>query len=328
MNKREEQDHMNIIEETDYQRKMEDAVLPFLKMYRYHGYFSPDGYGDIYFERYLHDRANGIVVIVHGFSESAEKYAEIIYYFFQAGYQVYISDVRGHGRSVRTVDDLSMIHIDRYDSYLTDLEYLAENIAKKENPGLPLYLYGHSMGGGISAAFLEKRPDLFQKAILTSPMIRPLTGGVPFCLARMIAIAQTLIGHGQQYVVGQHVFQADEPFEDSPSVCKVRYEYYYAKRLSEERFQTTGASYSWLRAATRLSKNILKKKNCNRIQAPILLFQAEDETFVDNSAQERFANQVESVTLIPVAGTKHEIYMSTDHIILEYMDRILSFLNI
>lgn len=326
---------MRQITEKNYRSSMDNEVLPYLSKCRTIGYFQPDGKGDIYYESYRHDAGHdndhdqpkGNIVIVHGFSESAEKYAELIYYFLQARYQVYISDLRGHGRSVRTEKDLSMIHIDQYESYLTDLEYLTEKVVQKESPYLPLYLYGHSMGGGICAAFLEKRADLFQKAVLSSPMIRPLTGVIPFGLARMIAITMCALGKGHHYVAGQHEFRTDETFENSAAASAERYEYYHQKRCTEKMFQTSGASYCWLREAANMSVYILKKANCRKIQAPILLFQAQRDNLVDQRAQERFAAQAKHVRLMPMADTKHEIYMSGDSVLQNYVEQILLFLS-
>lgn len=316
---------MEIIAEKGYRDRMEKAVVPFLKECRYCGFFSLDGQGDIYYERYLTERAVGVVVMVHGFSESAEKYVEMIYYFLQAGYQVYIMDVRGHGRSARSREDLSIVHIDCFERYLSDLEYLAAEIAAKENPELPLYLYGHSMGGGIAAAFLEKNPGVFRKAVLSSPMIRPLTGGIPFSVAYGIAAIQCRLGKGGCYVVGHHAFSGDETFEGSASVSEERYGYYARKRQSEKKFQTNGASYSWLREAARLSKYVLKKANCRKITAGVLVFQAEREEYVDKMAQETFVSRVENARLVPMAGTKHEIYMSGDGCMRLYLGEILAF---
>lgn len=318
---------MEIISEKDYQRRMDEEVVPVLERQRQSGWFHPEGTGRLYYERYGGRSGKGAVVIVHGFSESAEKYVELIYYFLQAGYRVYIYDQRGHGRSARAVEDLSLVHIDDYEQYLTDLACFAEKIVRKENEKLPLYLYGHSMGGGIGAAFLEQHPDVFRKAILSSPMIRPLTGEVPFGAAYLIAKAQARAGKGGQYVAGQHGFRADETFEDSAATSRQRYEYYYQKKQREKLFQTNGASYSWLKEAARMSKDVLKKGNCRKIRTEILLFQAGQDDFVEPGAQERFVSQVESARLIPVAGAKHEIYMGTDQVVQVYMEQILEFLS-
>ena len=316
---------MDMISEKDYRRRMDEEVVPFLQKSRYCGRFCPDGDGNLYYERYGGRQARGAVVIVHGFSESAEKYVEMIYYFLQAGYKVYIFDVRGHGRSARAVEDLCLIHIDRYEQYLSDLEYFVEKIVRKENLKLPIYLYAHSMGGGIGAAFLERHPDAFSKVVLSSPMLRPLTGEVPFGAARLIARAQVRAGKGKQYVAGQHGFRADETFEDSAATSRARYEYYYQKKCREKLFQTSGASYGWLCEAARMSVDVLKKSNCRKIHTEILLFQAGRDDFVDGKAQEKFASRVETARLVPVPAAKHEIYMGTDDIIETYVNQILEF---
>lgn len=316
---------MDMISEKDYRRRMDEEVVPFLQKSRYCGRFCPDGDGNLYYERYGGRQARGAVVIVHGFSESAEKYVEMIYYFLQAGYKVYVFDVRGHGRSARAVEDLCLIHIDRYEQYLSDLEYFVEKIVRKENLKLPIYLYAHSMGGGIGAAFLERHPDAFSKVVLSSPMLRPLTGEVPFGAARLIARAQVRAGKGKQYVAGQHGFRADETFEDSAATSRARYEYYYQKKCREKLFQTSGASYGWLCEAARMSVDVLKKSNCRKIHTEILLFQAGRDDFVDGKAQEKFASRVETARLVPVPTAKHEIYMGTDDIIETYVNQILEF---
>lgn len=330
---------IEFISEQGYRESIENEAVPYLKRHRDCGFFCPGGGGKmyrgsgegeeaggmIYYESYRREGARGVVVMVHGFSESAEKYVEMIYYFLQAGYQVYIMDVRGHGRSARSREDLSMVHIGRFEEYLSDLEYLSEEIAARENPGLPLYLYGHSMGGGIGAAFLERRQDVFRKAVLSSPMFKPLTGGIPLGAAYGIASIQVWLGKGGRYVAGHHAFRGDETFEGSAATSRERYEYYARKRQSNERFQTNGASWSWLREAARLSKYVLKKENCGKITAGILVFQAERDDYVDKSAQEKFVSRTETARLAPVERTKHEIYMSGDGHMWRYVEEILAF---
>lgn len=319
---------MEIITETDYRDRMEREVVPFLKRYRHSGFFCPDkGQGKIYYESYRREDAKGVVVMVHGFSESAEKYAEMIYYFFQAGYQVYIMDVRGHGRSAREQADLSLVHIDRFERYLSDLDYLAAEVVDREDRQRPKYLYGHSMGGGIGAVFMEWHPYVFESAVLSSPMIRPLTGGIPLGVARGIAEIQVLLGKGGSYVAGHHAFRGDETFETSAATSIQRYEYYAEKRRSQVEFQTNGASYSWLREAARMSKYVLKRKNCGKIAGKVLVFQAEQDDYVDKTAQEVFVGQVKSARMVAVPGTKHEIYMSDDSHMGPYVEEILDFLG-
>lgn len=166
-----------ILTDENYAAQMDSGVLPLLDAQKeelwiprednpqqklYCGkYTAPRGDGDI----------RGIVIISHGYTENADKYKEVVYYFLKMGYHVYIPDHCGHGRSYRLTEDLFLVHVDSYKRYVEDLLSVAHR-AKSDYGNLPLYLYGHSMGGGIAAAAAAAEPDLFKKAILSSPMIR------------------------------------------------------------------------------------------------------------------------------------------------------------
>lgn len=54
--------------------------------------------GKIHMLQYLSDidMPKGVVVISHGFTESAVKYDEVAYYFLKEGYHVYIPEHCGH----------------------------------------------------------------------------------------------------------------------------------------------------------------------------------------------------------------------------------------
>ena len=84
------------------------------------------------------------------------------------------------------------------------------HVIKKTYPELPLVLFAHSMGGAIGTIAAAWEPQLFQKIILNSPMLRPLTGNVPWPL--VIAIAQTkcLLGKKEDYVAGQKPYDGSE----------------------------------------------------------------------------------------------------------------------
>ena len=149
----------------------------------------------IYVRCYQAKKARGVVLISHGFTETSEKYKELIYYFLRGGYHVYIPEHCGHGRSYRLVEDPSLVHVDSYKRYVADLLFVART-AKKEHKNLKLYLFGHSMGGGIAA--VAAKPKLFERLVLSSPMIRPLSGKVPWHDARTIATAFCKAGQAKR----------------------------------------------------------------------------------------------------------------------------------
>ena len=64
--------------------------------------------------RYTADQPKGVLVISHGFTESAPKYEELAFYFLQAGYHVYLPEHMGHGNSYRMTEDLSLVYVDHW----------------------------------------------------------------------------------------------------------------------------------------------------------------------------------------------------------------------
>ena len=60
----------------------------------------------------------GAIVISHGFTEFAEKYDELVWYFLLAGYSVCVLEHRGHGKSARDVDNRCMVWIDDWQRYV------------------------------------------------------------------------------------------------------------------------------------------------------------------------------------------------------------------
>ncbi len=144
--------------------------------------------GGLYYELYPQETQKGTIVISYGFTESCLKYHELIYYFYLQGYQVAIMDHRGHGKSMREVEDHTIVHIGLFSRYVKDLHRFVKTVVKPMAKDLPLYLYAHSMGGCIGAFYLEQYPEDFAKAVLNAPMLGVNLGGVPSWAARVLVI--------------------------------------------------------------------------------------------------------------------------------------------
>ena len=136
--------------------------------------------------RYLAEEPKGVIVICHGYTESAPKYDELVYYFLQAGYHVYLPEHCGHGLSYRLTKDPSLVHIDNWKRYVRDFLHVCEYIRKK-HPDLHLNLFAHSMGGAIGGIAATWKPEWFYRVILNSPMIRPRTANVPWVISASVS---------------------------------------------------------------------------------------------------------------------------------------------
>lgn len=319
-----------VIKDSCFAQFMEETVEPYLAQRRKEFRLSWKDGMSLYCVRYDAVDAIGTVVISHGFTETAEKYLEVIYYFLKHHYHVYLPEHCGHGHSCRLVDDLSLVHIDRYERYVRDL-LAAADVAKREHPEDPLFLFAHSMGGGIAAAALSERPELFERAVLSSPMIRPLTSSLPWPAAKRLASVLCRMGKAKQYVPGSHAFDGKERFEDSAATSRERFEYYQRKRSAEPLYQMNAASCGWLNEAARLNR-FLMRDSWKHIKTPLYIFQAQSDAFVSGEEQDRFAERVHhagktSVKKTRVAGTKHEIYSSGEQVQRAYWEQVFQFLS-
>jgi len=112
--------------------------------------------------------SRGVVLIVHGLSEHSGRYDHVGRFLAERGLVVYAHDHLGHGRSGGARGWVAS-----FDVFLDDVAFV-HALAAEENPGLPLFLLGHSMGGLITAAYLlerERKPDF---VILSGPAIVPI----------------------------------------------------------------------------------------------------------------------------------------------------------
>ena len=89
----------------------------------------------------------GVVVIVHGFNSHSGQYHWVAEQLTATGFAVYALDHRGRGRS-----DGERFYVEKMEDYVDDVATLV-NEAKSENPGLPVFVLGHSAGGVISCTY-------------------------------------------------------------------------------------------------------------------------------------------------------------------------------
>ncbi len=101
----------------------------------------------------LTDHPKAVVVLVHGICEHLGRYDHTTSRFNEWGYSVYRFDNRGHGRSGGERG-----YVESYERFLEDTDMVI-TAARQENPGVPIFLLGHSMGGFISVAYGVKYPD-------------------------------------------------------------------------------------------------------------------------------------------------------------------------
>jgi alpha-beta hydrolase superfamily lysophospholipase len=100
-------------------------------------------------------KPRGVVVIVPGFNSHSGYYGWVAEQFTASGLAVYAVDLRGRGKS-----DGERFYVDTFADYVSDVAGVVK-LAKSREPGLPLYLLGHSAGGVVSCVYaLENQAEL------------------------------------------------------------------------------------------------------------------------------------------------------------------------
>ncbi len=96
-----------------------------------------------------------VVQIVHGAAEHSLRYERPAKFLNRDGYIVYANDHRGHWKTAVTVEKAGFAGEDGWNGIVKDVKQLTD-IIKKENPNLPVFLFGHSMGSLISQHYIQQ----------------------------------------------------------------------------------------------------------------------------------------------------------------------------
>ena len=126
----------------------------------------------LYLNKEIPDGARAAAVIVHGLCEHQGRYDYFAELFHQAGIATYRFDHRGHGRS-----EGERTHYDDFNELLDDTNVVVD-MAIAENPGIPVFLIGHSMGGFTVSLYGVKYPDKGLRGIITSGALTKDHGGL------------------------------------------------------------------------------------------------------------------------------------------------------
>jgi alpha-beta hydrolase superfamily lysophospholipase len=100
-------------------------------------------------------RPRAVVVIVHGFKSHSGYYGWTAAQLVDGGLAVYALDLRGRGES-----DGDRFWVEKVADYISDVD-TAVQLAKSREPGLPVFVLGHSAGGVLSCVYtLEHQAEL------------------------------------------------------------------------------------------------------------------------------------------------------------------------
>ena len=111
-------------------------------------------------------RVTGVLQIIHGMCEYMERYQSFAEYLTGKGYLVVGMDLVGHGQSVSFKGDWGFFREKDPSGLLIEDIHTLEQMTREENPDIPYFIFGHSMGSYILRKYLTIYPEGLSGAII------------------------------------------------------------------------------------------------------------------------------------------------------------------
>ena len=99
-----------------------------------------------------------VIQINHGLAEHAARYERFARFLAGEGFAVYAHDHRGHGATKAKDAPLGSFGKGGAATVIADV-LAVHDLIRERHPGVPVLVFGHSMGGLIALNFAETHPD-------------------------------------------------------------------------------------------------------------------------------------------------------------------------
>lgn len=231
------------------------------------------------------ENTKAVIVLVHGLGEHIQRYNQWSDRFKAEGFAFVGVDLPGHGRSGGRRG-----YIKSYQLLSEMIDILLKTV-QNTFPGLPVYLYGHSMGGGIVLDYLIRKNPKIQGAIVTSPWIR-----LSFQPARIKLLMASVLKHimpglvqssGLEVSDLSHNGTISDAYEKDPLVHG---------RISVSLFVST------------MNAGEHSLKHASELKVPTLLLHGSDDRICSPQASREFASKSTMVDLKIWDGGYHELH--------------------
>jgi len=272
-----------------------------------------------------------VVVISQGRNESVLKYKEVAYDLHQQGYDIFLIDHRGQGFSERFGGDQHRGYVENFQDYADDLNHYITTLQLNKKY-TQRYLLSHSMGGAISALYLQQYTHPFQASAFFSPMFSIDFGPLPTFMAKIIAytsaeVCSWFTDKACYVPAGKGYVKAD--FKDNHLTnSQTRF---HSSQIGFETFPETqlgSATMRWVSTSINATEQVIK--DANKIHIPLLILQAGSDKVVTSTGQEAFFNNLPPCQfneLITIADAEHEILLERDELRFNALTKTLKFLE-
>jgi alpha-beta hydrolase superfamily lysophospholipase len=231
------------------------------------------------------ENLKGVIIFVHGIGEHIHRYDYWAELFNKEGIGFTGVDLPGHGRSDGNRGDIKSYSL---------LEEMLDILLKSCNqtfPGCPVYLYGHSLGGGIVLDYLLRKSPKVKGAIVTSPYLR-----LAFEPPKIKLVIASVMKHLLPGLIQPTGLNADHLSHDKDIVEKYKTDPFVHGKISVRLFEDSLASAKYSLA------------HASELIIPVLLLHGSDDLLTSPQGSREFAGRSDMVDLKIWEGGYHELH--------------------
>ena len=254
-------------------------------------------------------KTKGTILLQQGHNEFIEKYFEVIEKFLSKKFNVICFDWRGQGLSQKMIDDPHKQYIEDFSFHNQDLNYILNNLIYNNFNG-PFIGIGHSMGGCIILNALKENNQLFEKVILSAPMLgfRNEKFLMPF-----ISLT-SLLQNKEKYMIGSKPNMGKAtPFKEN-DLTHDESRYLRTQRLvsMKPEIRLWGITNAWSKAVKKRLLYIREKDWAENIETDILFINSLDDEVVSSNHIIETSKRFKNSKMVNFESCKHEIFMEKD----------------
>jgi lysophospholipase len=299
------------------------------------------------------------MIVVPGSAGSYFQFSEYMYDLQKASGQkiaFFMMDNRGQGLSTwfnpNKKAGFNGLYVDDFSNYVRDLKYFYSFIVKPEvarlelkyNKKIPIYAYGHSLGGGIIARYMEVFSYDFDGAILSSPAIKALSWPER-TLAYWAIYSIILQGGGANYVPTGHNIHKAQSFDSVFCQTTNKDRWYYWQKMQDPSFfdnkslvhpdsggeilRMSYPTFWWTYQLIKGTNPTSNPGNACQVRTPYIILQAGKDKLVSLDAMFEFLRNTPRRlgTLIKFPDSKHDIMFEDDYIRDQSLEEIMKFMK-
>ena len=242
----------------------------------------------IHYQAWLPDgEVKAVLLLVHGIGEYCGRYTNMVNEFVPLGYAIYGLDHIGHGKSEGERE-----MVETFDDYLEPIRTYYKMVQEWQ-PGKPIFLFGHSLGGLIALDYLLDHQADFRGAIISAPAIK-----IPSTISPMTITMGKLLS---AIAPSAGVLALDiSGLSHDPAVVKA----YAEDPLVFHKKTPARLAAEMLKAMTKVTENI------GKISLPFIVLQGSQDSIVDPGGASMLYEQAGSTdkTIKVYEGFYHEIH--------------------